>query len=198
MLVLGLTGSVAMGKSTVAGFFAEHGVAVFDADRTVHDLYRGEAAPQVEAAFPGTVVNGAVDRVLLSGRVLHDRAAMSRLEAIVHPLVQKREEAFCAGTAAAGRRIAVLDIPLLFEVGAESRVDAIIVVSAPAEMQLKRLLARSGMDEARAAAMMARQIPDAEKRHRAHFIVTTDRTLADTRKAVADLMRTVAGLAAGR
>jgi dephospho-CoA kinase len=198
MLVLGLTGSVAMGKSTVAAFFAEHGVAIFDADRAVHDLYRGEAVPLVEQAFPGTVVDGVVDRVLLSGRVLHDRAAMARLEAIVHPLVQKREEAFCAKTAASGRRVVLLDIPLLFEVGAESRVDAIIVVSAPAEMQLQRLLARPGMDEARAAAMMARQVPDAEKRRRAHFIIGTGGSLDATKQAVADLVRTIAGLAAGR
>jgi dephospho-CoA kinase len=198
MLVLGLTGSVAMGKSTVAAFFAEHGVAIFDADQTVHDLYRGEAAPLVEAAFPGTVVNGSVDRTLLSGRVLHDRAAMMRLETIVHPLVQKREEAFCAAAAATGRRIALLDIPLLFEVGAEARVDAIIVVSAPAEMQRARLLARPGMDAARAAAMTARQIPDAEKRRRAHFILDTRVSLAETRRAVADLLRTAAAMAAGR
>jgi len=198
MLVLGLTGSVAMGKSTVAAFFAEHGVAIFDADRAVHDLYRDEAAPVVEAAFPGTVVDGAVDRVLLSGRVLHDRAAMTRLEAIVHPLVQKREEAFCAAAAAAGRRIALLDIPLLFEVGAEARVDAIIVVSAPAELQRARLLARPGMDEARASAMTARQIPDAEKRRRAHFIIDTGGSLPETRRAVDDLLRAAAAMAAGR
>lgn len=198
MLVLGLTGSVAMGKSTVAAFFAEHGVAIFDADRAVHDLYRGEAAPLVEAAFPGTVVEGAVDRVLLSGRVLHDRAAMTRLEAIIHPLVEKREETFCAAAAAAGRRIALLDIPLLFEVGAEARVDAIIVVSAPAEMQRQRLLARPAMDEARAAAMIARQVPDAEKRRRAHFIVDTGVGLAETKRAVADLLRVVSGVAAAR
>jgi dephospho-CoA kinase len=198
MLVLGLTGSVAMGKSTVAAFFAEHGVAIFDADQTVHDLYRGEAAPLVEAAFSGTVVNGTVDRILLSGRVLHDHAAMIRLETIVHPLVQKREEAFCAAAAAAGRRIALLDIPLLFEVGAEARVDAIIVVSAPAELQRARLLARPGMDEARAAAMTTRQIPDAEKRRRAHFIIDTGVSLAQARRAVADLLRTAAAMAAGR
>lgn len=198
MLVLGLTGSVAMGKSTVAVFFAEHGVAIFDADRAVHDLYRGEAAPLVEQAFPGVVVDGAVDRVRLSARVLHDRAAMARLETIVHPLVQKREELFCAKAAASGRRTALLDIPLLFEVGAESRVDAIIVVSAPAEMQLQRLLARPGMDETRAAAMMARQVPDADKRRRAHFIIDTGGSLADTKQAVADLVRTVSALAAGR
>jgi dephospho-CoA kinase len=198
MLVLGLTGSVAMGKSTVAAFFAEHGVAIFDADRAVHDLYRGEAAPLVERAVPGTVVNGVVDRVILSGRVLHDRAAMTRLEAIVHPLVQRREEAFCAAAAAAGRRIILLDIPLLFEVGAESRVDAIIVVSAPAELQLQRLLARPGMDKARADAMIARQVPDAEKRRRAHFIIDTSVSLAETKRTVGDLLRAVVGMAAGR
>jgi dephospho-CoA kinase len=198
MLVLGLTGSVAMGKSTVAAFFAEHGVAIFDADRAVHGLYRGEAVPLVEVAFPGTVVDGAVDRVLLSAHVIHDRAAMMRLEAIVHPLVQKREEAFCAATAAAGRRIVLLDIPLLFEVGAESRVDAIIVVSAPAELQLQRLLARPGMDAARAAAMIARQVPDVEKRRRAHFVIDTAVSLAETKRAVSDLLRAILGLAAGR
>jgi dephospho-CoA kinase len=198
MLVLGLTGSVAMGKSTVAGFFAGHGVAIFDADRAVHDLYRSEAVPLVAAAFPGTVVDGAVDRVLLSARVLHDRAAMTRLEAMIHPLVARREAAFCTAAASAGRRIALLDIPLLFEVGAESRVDAIIVASAPAALQRERLLARPGMDEGRAAAMIARQVPDAEKRRRAHFIVDTGGSLADTSHAVADLVRTAAALAAGR
>jgi len=198
MLVLGLTGSVAMGKSTVAGFFAAHGVAIFDADRAVHDLYRGEAVPLIAAAFPGTVVGGAVDRALLSARVLHDRPAMSRLEAMIHPLVEEREQAFCAAAARAGRRIALLDIPLLFEVGAESRVDAIIVASAPAALQRQRLLARPGMDEARADAMIARQVPDAEKRRRAHFIIDTGTTLADTRHAVADLMRVASTLAAGR
>ena len=173
-------------------------MAIFDADHAVHDLYRGEAALLVEAAFPGTVVNGAVDRVLLSGRVLHDRAAMLRLESIVHPLVQKREEVFCAAAAAAGRRITLLDIPLLFEVGAEARVDAIIVVSAPAALQRARLLARPGMDEERADAMTARQIPDADKRRRAHFVIDTGVSLAETRRAVADLLRAAAGLAAGR
>jgi dephospho-CoA kinase len=198
MLLLGLTGSVAMGKSTVAAFFAERGVAIFDADRAVHDLYRGEAAPLVEDAFPGTVVDGVVDRVLLSGRVLRDRPAMTRLETIIHPLVQKREEAFCAATVAAGRRIALLDIPLLFEVGAESRVDAVIVVSAPAELQLQRLLARPGMDKDRAMAMIARQVPDQDKRRRAHFIIDTGVSLAATKQAVGDLLRAAAALAAGR
>jgi dephospho-CoA kinase len=197
MLILGLTGSVAMGKSTVAGFFAEHGVAVFDADRAVHDLYRGEAAPLVEAAFPGTAVDGAVDRKALSARVLPDRAAMMRLEALIHPLVAKREEAFCAAALAAGRRTVLLDIPLLFEVGAESRVDVLIVVSAPAELQRARLLARPGMDAERASAMIARQVPDAEKRRRAHFIIDTGGSLDDSRRAVGDLLRATAGTAAG-
>ena len=197
MLVLGLTGSVAMGKSTVAGFFAEHGVAVFDADRAVHDLYRGEAAPLVEAAFPGTAVGGAVDRIRLSARVLHDRPAMIRLEALIHPLVAKREQVFCAASAAAGRRVVLLDIPLLFEVGAESRVDIIVVVSAPAELQRARLLARPGMDAERAAAMIGRQVPDAEKRRRAHFIIDTSASLDETRRAVADVVRATAGRAAG-
>jgi dephospho-CoA kinase len=197
MLILGLTGSVAMGKSTVAAFFAEHGVAIFDADRAVHDLYRGEAAPLVEAAFPGTVVDGAVDRTRLSARVLHDRAAMMRLEALIHPLVARREEAFCAAAAAAGRRVVLLDIPLLFEVGAESRVDLIIVVSAPAAMQRARLLARPGMDASRADAMIARQIPDAEKRRRAHFIIDTGVSVDETRRAVVDLLRATGGRAAG-
>jgi len=170
---------------------------VFDADRAVHDLYRGEAAPLVEAAFPGTVVDGAVDRALLSARVLHDRTAMLRLEALVHPLVAKREEAFCAAAAAAGRRIVLLDIPLLFEVGAESRVDAIIVVSAPADLQRSRLLARPGMDVDRAAAMIARQVPDAEKRRRGHFVIDTGVSLDETKRAVADLLRATAGRAAG-
>jgi dephospho-CoA kinase len=198
MLVLGLTGSVAMGKSTVSGFFAAHGVAVFDADRTVHDLYRGEAAAAVGAAFPGTVAEGVVDRELLSARVLHDRAAMTRLEAIVHPLVRRREAAFRAAAAASGRRIALLDVPLLFEVGAEGRVDAVIVVSAPAALQRERLLARPGMDAVRAAAMIDRQVPDAEKRRRAHFVIDTARSLGETRASVAALLRTLAAMAAGR
>ena len=131
MLILGLTGSAAMGKSTVSAMFAERGVAVFDADRTVHALYRGAAAPVVEAAFPGTTVDGAVDRDRLRARVLGDEPAMARLEAIVHPLVKREEERFLSEARAAGRRIVLLDIPLLFETGAEGEVHAVIVVSAP-------------------------------------------------------------------
>jgi dephospho-CoA kinase len=198
MLVLGLTGSAAMGKSTVAAMFAEAGCAVFDADRTVHDLYRGDAAPLIEAAFPGVVVEGAVDRAKLGERVFGDQQAFARLEAIVHPLVRAAEIAFRAKSAASGRRIAILDIPLLFETGGESRVDAVVVVSAAAAAQRRRLLDRAGADEARVAAMLARQMPDADKRARAHFIVDTNGSLDDTRHAVADVLRAVAGMAGGR
>lgn len=198
MLVLGLTGSAAMGKSTVAAMFAAAGVPVFDADRTVHALYRGEAAPLVEAAFPGTTANGAVDRDRLRERVLGDEPAMQRLEALIHPLVRAREEAFCREMAAAGRRAVVLDIPLLFEVGRDTRVDAVVVVSAPERVQKERLMDRPGMTEARMEAMLARQMPDAEKRRRAHFVIDNGGSLDATRRQVGDILRTVAGMAGGK
>jgi dephospho-CoA kinase len=197
MLVLGLTGSAAMGKSTVAAMFAEAGVAVFDADKAVHALYRGEAAPLIEAAFPGTVIDGVVDRARLSARIVADKAALAKLEAIVHPLVRAREAAFRASAVASGRRMLLLDIPLLFETGGEGRVDGVIVVSAPAAVQRQRLLARPGMNEGALAALLARQMPDAEKRKRAHFIIDTGGPLAETRAAVADVLRATAGLAGG-
>jgi dephospho-CoA kinase len=197
MLVLGLTGSAAMGKSTVAAMFAEAGVAVFDADKAVHALYRGEAAPLIEAAFPGTVIDGVVDRARLSARIVADKAALAKLEAIVHPLVRAREAAFRASAIASGRRMLLLDIPLLFETGGEGRVDGVIVVSAPAAVQRQRLLARPGMNEGALAALLARQMPGAEKRKRAHFIIDTGGPLAETRAAVADVLRATAGLAGG-
>jgi len=195
MLVLGLTGSAAMGKSTVAAMFAAEGVPVFDADAAVHALYRGEAAPLIERAFPGTVADGLVDRTRLAAAIVADRAALARLEAIVHPLVRAREEKFRAAAALSGRRVVVLDIPLLLETGGEPRVDAVVVVSASAEIQRRRLLDRQGMTEATLAALLARQMPDAEKRRRAHFIIDTGGELAVTRQAVADLVRAVAGMA---
>jgi dephospho-CoA kinase len=198
MLILGLTGALAMGKSTVASMFAEAGVAVFDADRAVHALYGGAAAPLVEAAFPGTVRQGAVDRAALGARVVGDDKAMARLEAIVHPLVHEAENEFRARAAAAGHRIALLDIPLLFETGGENRVDATVVVTAGAEIQRQRLLDREGMDADRLAALMARQMSDADKRARAHFIVDTGGDFDATRAQVADVLRAVAGMAAGR
>jgi dephospho-CoA kinase len=194
MMVLGLTGSAAMGKSTVAAMFRAAGVPVFDADRVVHELYAGEAAPLIEAAFPGTAREGTVDRAALRARVLGDDAAMEKLESIVHPLVRARELAFRERAAKAGMRRIVLDIPLLFETGGEGRVDAVAVVSAPAEVQQARLRER-GLDEAAIAALLARQMPDAEKRRQAHFVIDTGGAMEATRRAVGDVLRALAGAA---
>jgi dephospho-CoA kinase len=198
MLVLGLTGSAAMGKSTVAAMFAARGVPVFDADRTVHALYAGAAVPVVEAAFPGVTVDGVIDRDRLRDRVLGDEPAMKRLEALVHPLVKAEERRFVAAARASGRQLVLLDIPLLFETGADAEVDAVVVVSAPADIQRARMLARPGMTAERLAAMLARQMPDAEKRRRAHYVVENGGTLASTANQVDGILRAVAGVAAGR
>jgi dephospho-CoA kinase len=188
MLVLGLTGSLASGKSTVTAMFAGEGAATFDADAAVHALYRGAAAPLIAAAFPGVVDDGVVDRARLSSAVVGDPAALARLEAIVHPLVRAAEVDFLARAAAAGRRIAVLDIPLLFEAGREAGVDAVVVVSAPLELRRERALRRPGVTEARFAALSARQMPDADKRARAHFIVDTGTDLSTTEAQVRDIL----------
>ena len=198
MLVLGLTGSLASGKSTVTAMFAGEGAATFDADAAVHALYRGAAAPLIAAAFPGVVSDGVVDRAKLSARVVGDPAALARLEAIVHPLVRAAEVDFLARAAAAGRRIAVLDIPLLFEAGREAGVDAVVVVSAPLDVRRERALRRPGVTEARFAALSARQLPDADKRARAHFIIDTQGPLSATQKQVRDVVRAVTALAAAR
>jgi dephospho-CoA kinase len=195
MLVLGLTGSVGMGKSTVAAMFAEKGVATFDADATVHAHYRGAAAPLVEAAFPGTVVDGAVDRKKLADKVIDSPPAIAKLEAIVHPLVREAENSFRARVAGEGRRVALLDIPLLLETGGESRVDAVVLVSAAPEIQAARVLERPGMTRERLAAILKRQMPDDEKRRRAHFIVDTGGDFAETWRQVDDVLRAVAGMA---
>ncbi len=198
MLVLGLTGSAAMGKSTVAAMFAARGVPVFDADRTVHALYAGAAVPVVEAAFPGVTVAGAIDRDRLRDRVLGDEPAMRHLEALVHPLVKAEERRFLAAAQAGGGRIVLLDIPLLFETGAESEVDAVAVVSAPAGIQRERMLARPGMTPDRLEAMLARQMPDAEKRRRAHYVVENGGSLDSTGNQVDAVLRAVAAIAGGR
>jgi dephospho-CoA kinase len=197
MLVVGLTGSLAAGKSTVAAMFAAEGAALFDADAAVHALYAGPAAALVEAAFPGTARDGAVDRAALGRRVAGDAAALARLEALVHPLVRERETALRARAAAEGRRVLVLDVPLLFETGGEARTDAVVVVSAPEDVRRARALARPGMTAERFAALDARQMNDAEKRRRAHFVIDTGRDLDATRRAVAGVMRALAGPAAG-
>ena len=198
MLILGLTGSVGMGKSTVAAMFAERGIPTFDADEAVHALYRGAAVAPVEAAFPGTSVDGAIDRDLLGQRVVGDPAAIARLEQIVHPLVREAENAFRAQAAGEGRRVVLLDIPLLLETGGERRVDIVIVVSAPAEIQRERVLSRPGASIERFEALLARQMPDEEKRRLAHFIVETSGSFDMTRRQVGDVLRAVGSIAAGR
>ncbi|HET9715898.1 MAG TPA: dephospho-CoA kinase [Pseudolabrys sp.] len=192
MFVLGLTGSLGMGKSTTARFFAEEGVPVHDADAAVHRLYEGEAAPLIEAAFPGTTSDGKVDRDKLAARVLSDPARISKLEGIVHPLVRAAEEQFLADARAKNAPLVVLDIPLLFETGGEARCDAVVVVSAPADVQRARILARPGMNEEKLAAMLARQMPDAEKRHRADFVVDTSQGFEAARAQVRDILARIA------
>src|SRR2546426_4954671 len=171
MFVIGLTGSLGMGKSTTARLFAEAGVPVHDADAVVHRLYDGEAVAAIEAAFPGTTAAGRVDRNRLAARVLNDAGALQRLEAIVHPLVQEAERRLLAEAAARGEQVAVLDIPLLYETGADQRVDAVVVVSAPPEVQQARVLERPGMTLDKLESVLAKQMPDAEKRLRADFVV---------------------------
>jgi dephospho-CoA kinase len=200
MLVLGLTGSLGMGKSTAAAMFARAGIPVFDADHFVHAIYArgGAAVDAVEQAFPGVTVDGAIDRGRLGRRVVSDAAAFARLEAIVHPLVRDAADAFRADAAEKGHRIALLDMPLLFEIGLDTRADAVVVVSTTFERQRERVLARSGMSEQRFAALLARQMPDAEKRARAHFIIDTGGTHADADRQITELLRAIAGMAAGR
>jgi dephospho-CoA kinase len=193
MFILGLTGSIAMGKSVTAGLFAEAGVPVHDADAVVHHLYQGEAVAAVEAAFPGTTRDGRVDREKLAARVLDDGEAIARLEAIVHPLVRAAETRFLTDAAARGTRVVVLDIPLLFETKAESRVDAVVVVSAPADTQRVRALARPGMTPARLQAILQKQMPDSEKRARAHFVVDSSGGIDSARAQVHGILRAVAG-----
>ena len=192
MFVLGLTGSLGMGKSTTAQFFADAGVPVHDADAVVHQLYEGQAVAAIEAAFPGTTVDGTVDRAKLAARVLNDPAALKRLEEIVHPLVEEAEQRLLAEAEKRGKKVAVLDIPLLFETGGERRVDAVVVVSAPGEVQRARLLERPGMTIAKIESILARQMPDAEKRARADFIVDTSRGFDAARAQVRAILDAVA------
>jgi dephospho-CoA kinase len=189
MIVLGLTGSVGMGKSATAKMFADEGVPVFDADAAVHMLYEGEAAPLIAAAFPGTVSAGRVDRERLSRAVVGNSEAFARLEAIIHPLVRKARETFLALAKAEGAEIAVLDIPLLFETGGEREVDKIVVVSAPLPVQKERVLARPGMTEEKFSAIVAKQMPDSEKRKRADFVIDTSRGFEAARAEARAILR---------
>jgi dephospho-CoA kinase len=192
MFVLGLTGSLGMGKTTTARFFAEAGVPVHDADAVVHRLYEGTAVAAIEAAFPGTTANGQVDRITLAARVLGDSAALKRLEAIVHPLVHEAERRLLAEAEAAGEKVAVLDIPLLFETGGDQRVDAVAVVSAPPEVQTARVLERAGMTMEKLEAILAQQMPDAEKRRRADFVVDTSQGFDAARAQVGAILDAIA------
>jgi dephospho-CoA kinase len=190
--VLGLTGSIGMGKSATAAIFRRFGVPVHDADVTVHRLYEGEAAPLIEAAFPGSAPAGVVDRAALSGQVIGSPERMARLEGIVHPLVRGEEERFLAEALAARVPVAVLDIPLLFETSGERRCDAVLVVTAAPDVQRSRVLARPGMSEDKFAAILTKQMPDAEKRRRAHFVVDTGRGFPSAERQVGDILRALA------
>ena len=192
--ILCLTGSLAMGKSAAARFFADAGVPVHDSDAVVHALYEGEAVPLIEAAFPGSASGGTVDRNKLASMVLNDRAALIRLEAIVHPLVFASREKFLAEAKARGAPVVVLDVPLLFETGTEQHCDAVVVVSAPAEVQRRRAFARPGMTEDKLTALLAKQVPDAEKRRRADFIVDSSQGFDHARAQIRDILQTVAKL----
>jgi dephospho-CoA kinase len=192
MFILGLTGSIGMGKTTTASLFAEEGAPVHDADAAVHRLYEGEAAPLIEAVFPGSTRNGRVDRQKLGALVLGNEVALKELEHIVHPLVQKQEVKFIADAKARNAPVVVLDIPLLFETGAEARVDAVVVVSAPADMQRLRAFERPGMTEEKFKAILANQMPDAEKRARADFIVDTGRGIEYARGQVRKILQDIA------
>jgi dephospho-CoA kinase len=193
-VVIGLTGSIGMGKSTTAGFFADAGVPVYDADSAVHRLYAGEAVALVEAAFPGVSNREGIDRGELARRVVGDAEAMKRLERIIHPLVRREEERFLAEAQRAAAPVVVLDIPLLFEAGAAHRVDAIVVVTAPAEMQRERALSRPGMTEDKFQALLAKQMPDAEKRRRADFVVDTSQGFDSARRQVRAILQAAPGL----
>ncbi|AYM06735.1 dephospho-CoA kinase [Agrobacterium radiobacter] len=192
MIVIGLTGSIGMGKTTTAKLFAGEGVPVLDSDEVVHGLYRSEAVPLIEAAFPGTTVSGVVDRQKLGDVLRENPANFGRLEEIVHPLVRKRQEAFLAAARKDDRQFALLDIPLLFETGAESRVDKVVVVSCAPEIQRERVLSRPGMTEEKFEMILARQTPDAEKRRRADFIVDSGSGVEAARDQVREILQKLA------
>ena len=191
MRILGLTGSIGMGKSTTAKLFAEAGVPVYDADAAVHKIYEGEAAPAIEAAFPGTTVEGRVDRAKLSAKVVHDPAAIKQLEQIVHPMLGASRKKFLDDAERAGAPVVVMDIPLLFETGGEKRVDAVVVVTTSPESQRERILARGTMTSEALDAILARQLPDAEKRKRADFVVDTSHGLDPVRARLRDILAEV-------
>ncbi|MBX3534874.1 MAG: dephospho-CoA kinase [Xanthobacteraceae bacterium] len=191
MIVLGLTGSVGMGKSTTAQMFVEEGVPMFDADAAVHQLYAGEAVPLIEREFPGTTRNGTVDREKLSAHVVGKPQALSKLEKLIHPLVGKLRAQFMADAEKSGAKAVLLDIPLLFETGDPGKFHAVIVVSAPHDIQRARVLARPGMTPEKFEAILKRQLPDSEKRARADFVIDTGQGLEFARKQVKEVLAEV-------
>lgn len=193
MLVIGLTGSIGMGKTTTAGLFAREGVAVLDSDRVVHDLYRDEAVALIEAAFPGSTGEGGVDRVRLGDLLKENPANFKKLENIVHPLVQKKQQEFLQSSRDQGREFALLDIPLLFETGAERRVDTVVVATCDADVQRERVLSRPGMTPEKFELILSRQMPDAEKRRRADFIIDTGRGIEAAHGRVKEILSDLAG-----
>jgi len=193
MLIIGLTGSIGMGKSTAAARFRENGVEVLDADAVVHELYRGSAAPAIEAAFPGTTDTGGVNRAKLLAAITAVPDGFKRLEAIVHPLVREAERAFLEDQYASGAEMAVLEIPLLFETGRDQLVDVTIVVSATPALQRQRVLERPGMSAAKLAEILSRQMPDEEKRRRADFVVDTSHPIPETHAAIDKLIESLKG-----
>jgi dephospho-CoA kinase len=193
MFILGLTGSIGMGKSTTAKFFAEEGVPVHDSDAVVHRLYEGEAVPAIEAAFPGTTAKGKVDRDRLSKHLIAHPGDFKKLEALVHPLVRAKEQKFLADAEKRGVKVVVLDIPLLYETAGDARCDAVVVVSAPAEVQRARMEER-GVSDARFEAIIARQVPDAVKREKADFVVDSGQGFEHARAQVREILRAVASM----
>jgi dephospho-CoA kinase len=191
MILLGLTGSVGMGKSTTAQMFVEAGVPMFDADAAVHRLYAGEAVPLIEREFPGTTANGTVNREKLSAQVVGKPEALAKLEKLIHPLVGKERAKFMENAERAGARAVLLDIPLLFETGDPSKFHAVIVVSAPAEVQRQRVLARPGMTAEKFEAILKRQTPDSEKRARADFVIDTGKGFDEARRQVREVLAEV-------
>jgi dephospho-CoA kinase len=196
--ILCLTGSLGMGKSRTASFFTEQGVPVYDSDATVHTLYAGEAAPLIESAFPGTTSDGQVDRTKLAACVVGDSAAMATLEAIVHPLVAKARDAFIIQAQARGAPVVLLDVPLLFETGGERHCDAVVVVSAPLDVQRRRAFERPGMSEEKFDALVGKQVPDAEKRRRADFVVDSSQSYDHARAQVRDILTAIGKMRGSR
>jgi dephospho-CoA kinase len=188
MLTIGLTGSIGMGKTTTAVIFEKHGVAICDSDRIVHDLYQNDAVPLIGEAFPGTVLDGAISRPALAQYLQHNPQGFKQLEMIIHPLVRQKQEEFLANSLHAGYDFALLDIPLLFEIGAENRVDVTVVVSADALIQKERVMARPGMTKERFEMIIDRQMPDFEKRFKADFVIDSSKTLADVELQVLEIL----------